>query len=214
MNRNKLKIIILLAVFALLCVFGVLWFCHNYTQILPEETTDPTGDSTAVSTTPVTTLPPETTEETTEPTTESTTAPTTEATTVPETTEATLADIGLKAAQIAKAQLGKPYQYGTAGPDSFDTSGLVQYCYKECGVQIPRSNSALASHGYIVDKEDILPGDAVFFWSTNPGVPEYLGIYTGDGIVVAALNSSKPVMELNMNSGYYTEHFVCVRRFY
>ena len=214
MNRNKLKIIILLAVFALLCVFGVLWFCRNYTEMIPEETTDPAGNSIAVSTTPVTTLPPETTEETTEPTTEPTTMSTTEATTVPETTEAVLADIGLEAAKIAKAQLGKPYQYGTSGPDSFDTSGLVQYCYKECGIQIPRSNSALASHGYIVDKADILPGDAVFFWSTNPGVAEYLGIYTGGGIVVAALNSSKPVMELNMNSSYYTEHFVFIRRFY
>lgn len=214
MNRNKLKIIVLLVVFLLLCVFGILRFCRNYTQILPEETTDTAGNSIAVSTTPVTTQPPETTVETVEPTTEPTTAPTTEATTVPETTETVLADIGIKAAQIAKAQLGKSYQYGTAGPDTFDTSGLVQYCYKECGIQIPRSNSALASHGYIVDKEDILPGDAVFFWSTNHGVAEYLGIYVGDGIVIACLNSSMPVMELNLNSGYYTEHFVFARRFY
>ena len=36
----------------------------------------------------------------------------------------------------------------------------------------------------------------------------------GDGIVIACLNSSMPVMELNLNSGYYTEHFVFARRFY
>ena len=79
---------------------------------------------------------------------------------------------------------------------------------------VPRSNSSLAEYGYIVEKEDILPGDAVFFWSSNPGTAEYLGIYIGDGMVVAALNSSKPVVEFNMNSNYYTEHFVFVRRFY
>lgn len=210
MNSNKLKIVILLAVFALLCTIGTLLIYRNYTEILPEETSAPTTNTTAEPTTQMTTLPVEITEETTEPT----TVPTTEATTVPETTEAILSEIGLKAAQIAKAQVGKSYLYGTAGPDTFDTSGLVQYCYKECGVQIPRSNSALASYGYVVDKEDIQPGDAVFFWSKNPGVAEYLGVYVGDGIVVAALNPSQPVIELNMNSSYYTEHFVFARRFY
>lgn len=218
MNRNKIIISIFLLTFSLLLFIGA-WFISKEPAEKPYGETNPITD-TSVSgntTAPVvsTTVPPnETTQETTEATTEPTTMPTTEATTVPETTAALSADIGLKAAQIAAQQVGKPYQYGSEGPDAFDTSGLVQYCFKQCGISIPRSNSALAGHGYTVDKENIQPGDAVFFWSSTPGIPEYLGIYIGDGKVVAAFNSSKPVTQFDMNSTYYTEHFVFARRFY
>ncbi len=218
MNGNKLKIIVLLLAFVLLCAIAFCAFYRDYSQRTPEQTNEPSADTSEVlpmvPAVPTTALPTETTEETTEATTEPTTTPTTEATTVPETTEAVATDVGLKAAQIALAQVGKPYQYGSAGPDAFDTSGLLQYCYQQCGISIPRSNSALAEYGYIVDKEDILPGDAVFFWSSNEGSAEYLGIYIGNGIVVAALNASKPVTQFDMNSNYYTEHFVFARRYY
>lgn len=218
MNRNKIIISVLLLTFSLL-LFAGAWFIKKGTLEKPNDETNPIKDSavsdfTTVPSIITTTSPAETTQETTEATTEATTMPTTEATTVPETTEAASADIGLKAAQVAAAQVGKPYQYGSAGPDAFDTSGLVQYCFKQCDISVPRSNSALAGYGYTVDKENIRPGDAVFFWSSTPGTPEYLGIYIGDGKVVAAFNSSKPVTQFDMNSTYYTEHFVCVRRFY
>ena len=217
MNKNKLRIIVLLFFFALLLVIGIYGVSGEFHLDLPKET-DPILDTTqndvTIPVVPTISIPVETTNETTIATTEATTVPTTEATTEPETTEAIIADIGLKAAQVAMAQIGKPYQYGSAGPDAFDTSGLLQYCFKECEISIPRSNSALASYGNIVDKEDILPGDAVFFWSSTPGTAEYLGIYIGDGKVVAALNSSKPVTQFDMNSTYYTEHFVFARRFY
>jgi len=214
MNRNKLKIVLLLLVFLLAIVIGALYLLENSVEPLPSQTEPSSSQATDKPIIPGTLIPTasvETTAETTEPTTIPTTVETTVAT---EATEVLSSDIGLQAAKIAMAQVGKAYQYGSAGPDAFDTSGLVQYCYKQCGISIPRSNSALASHGYIVEKEKILPGDAVFFWSSNPGTAEYLGIYIGNGMVVAALNSSKPVVQFDMNSSYYTEHFVFIRRFY
>lgn len=217
MNKNKLRIIVLLFFFALLLVIGIYGVSGEFHLDLPKETNpilDTTQNDVTIPVVPTISIPVETTNETTVATTEATTVPTTEATTEPETTEAIIADIGLKAAQVAMAQIGKPYQYGSAGPDAFDTSGLLQYCFKECEISIPRSNSALASYGEIIDKEDILPGDAVFFWSSAPGTAEYLGIYIGDGKVIAALNASKPVTQFDMNSTYYTEHFVFARRFY
>ena len=33
----------------------------------------------------------------------------------------------------ARAQFGKPYVWGAEGPDSFDCSGLVMWCYEQCG---------------------------------------------------------------------------------
>lgn len=227
MNRKKLNIIMFSLTFILLCLIIV---CLVYIEdirnalngsaetLAGEEfswATLPQGSGgTSTTSVPETTQPTFATVETTAPTTvettEATTIPTTEADTVPDSDP----DIGETAAEVARQQIGKPYQYGGTGPDSFDTSGLVQYCYKMAGVSIPRSNSALADFGYTVEKDDIRPGDAVFFWSKEPGVPEYLGIYIGDGMVVAAMNSSKPVVEFNMNSAYYTEHFVFIRRFY
>lgn len=220
MTQLKLTICVVLLLISLLLTIGTIVILRNdqnYQPTIPsgESLTDQ-NHSTDVHDTvpPVTNIPSETTQETTEETTEPTTVPTTEATTVPETTEEEKHDIGAMAAKVASEQIGKPYKYGTAGPDSFDTSGLVQYCFKQSGVSVPRSNSSLAEYGYVVDKDDILPGDAVFFWSSIPGTAEYLGIYIGNGMVVAAMNSSKPVVEFNMNSSYYTEHFVFVRRFY
>lgn len=224
MTQLKFKICVILLAFSLVLTIGTVVILRGAGGHVPA---DPSGNSThgnesmqqsdiptasqnieTIQTEP-TTLP--TTEATTEPTTQPTEAPTT----VPETTEhVSDADIGVEVARIAADQVGKPYQYGTAGPDSFDTSGLVQYCFKQCGVSVPRSNRELAEYGYIVDKENIRPGDGVFFWSSAPGTAEYLGIYIGNGMVVAAMNSSKPVVEFNMNSAYYTEHFVFVRRFY
>lgn len=228
MSKNKLHIIMLALTVILLCL---IIFCLVYMDEIKarmdweDQTTQPTTEfrwpteSTTLGTyVPSVTVEttPETTEATLETTVETTveTTEATEATTEPETIPDTDPDIGAAAAEIARQQVGKPYQYGAAGPDMFDTSGLVQYCYAQVGISIPRSNSALSAFGYVVDKADIRPGDAVFFWSSQPGEPEYLGIYVGDGIVVAAMNQSKPVVEFNMNSAYYTEHFVFVRRFY
>ena len=223
MAKIKYIICVILLLISLLLTVGTIIILRNDRMQQPGvPSSDPyevqtNGFGTGNTGTPATDAPTETTqptETTTEATTEPTTQPTTEETTVPETTEDVVIDTGALAAKIAAEQIGKPYKYGTAGPDSFDTSGLVQYCFKQCGISVPRSNSALAETGYIVDKEDILPGDAVFFWSSTPGSAEYLGIYIGNGMVVAAMNSSKPVIEFNMNSSYYTEHFVFVRRFY
>jgi cell wall-associated NlpC family hydrolase len=227
MTQVKFRICVLLLVFSLVLTVGTVMILRdsgdNITQqgsaTLPGDTQSLQQSSATL---PPVSQPQETTavttEPTAEPTTEEVTEETTEAppeeTTAPDATESEANTVGDMVAKLAKEQVGKPYRFGTAGPDSFDTSGLVQYCFKECGISVPRSNSALAEHGYIIDKENIRPGDAVFFWSSTPGTAEYLGIYVGEGIVVAALNESKPVVEFNMNSNYYTEHFVFVRRLY
>src|SRR5436309_13571890 len=44
------------------------------------------------------------------------------------------------AVNTALAQVGKPYVWGGAGPNSFDCSGLVQYSYKAAGVSLPHSS--------------------------------------------------------------------------
>lgn len=92
----------------------------------------------------------------------------------------------------ARAQIGKPYEWGATGPDSFDCSGLVNAAFKQIGVSLPRTTGGLITAGASVAKADLRPGDLVF---PNPG---HVQIYSGDGNVVEAPRKGKPVREVPM----------------
>jgi cell wall-associated NlpC family hydrolase len=76
-------------------------------------------------------------------------------------------EIGIVIA-TALAQLGKPYAFGTQGPDTFDCSGLVTYAYRAIGIELPAYTFTLANYGVAVAPGDIQPGDLIF---TRGGVP-------------------------------------------
>lgn len=182
-------------------------------------TTVPTTAPTTAPTTEPTTeaITEETTEVTTEETTEETTAETTEPVptvppTVPPAPESSA--IGAQVAALAKEQVGKPYLYGGVGPDAFDISGLVVYCFARNGTEVPRTTDYQVNAGVAVPWDSIEPGDVVFFWSENPGAAEYEGIYIGDGKFVAARSQDKPVSEMDLWGDYFSSRFVCARRFY
>lgn len=205
-------------VIVIACLLGTVYLLNsrNNDANTPGSTTAGT-----VSMLPGTTAPTQTTDSTTAPT-EATTAPTedttapTEDTTAP-TEEETLPQeelsFGQAVADVALAQVGKPYQHGGAGPDAFDTSGLVYYCFKENGLSVSRLVSGLAAGGQAVEKDQLQPGDVVFFWTENEGEPEYVGIYVGEGKFVAARNGDKPVTEMDLTGSYFSQRFVCARRY-
>ena len=174
------------------------------TKPTEEATTKPTEAPTQSASDPTTT-PTET--PTTTPTEEPTTAPTTEPSAPADGTA------GGKAAALAKELLGKPYKYGSAGPDAFDNSGFLYYCYGQNGVTVPRRTGDLAKQGTEVAKENLLPGDAVFFWSETAGNVEFAGIYVGDGKFIAACNEEAPVKELDMNWAYFAQRYIGARRY-
>ena len=121
---------------------------------------------------PVTTVPATTVPATTVP---ATTVP---ATTVPATTVPAATPVDQVVA-FAKAQVGKPYQYFTAGPDAYDCSGLTLAAYKQIGVKLVHQSLAQSQQGRAVDwtVEPIKPGDLVFMYSTrNPSVISHVGI--------------------------------------
>lgn len=158
------------------------------------------------------TLPPlPTTEPTTVPTTEATTAPT-EETTLP-TTEPVVSSLGEKVAALAREQIGTAYVHGGTSPEGFDTSGLVYFCFKENGITLPRTIDGQVARGQEIRREDLLPGDVVFFWNENEGEAEYVGIYVGDGKFVAARNPEKPTGEMDLNGSYFSPRFVTARRY-
>lgn len=70
-----------------------------------------------------------------------------------------------RAATVALQQLGDPYRYGSAGPRSFDCSGLMQYSYRKAGLNLPRTSSAQARRAHRISKSKLSRGDLMFFTS-------------------------------------------------
>lgn len=102
---------------------------------------------------------------------------------------------------VARAQEGKPYQFGAAGPDAFDCSGLVAYCYQQAtGWRITRSSYDQAELGVeVASGAPLLPGD-VIYWGW--GRADHVGIYIGNRRVINALNEQRGVIDSALDADY------------
>jgi cell wall-associated NlpC family hydrolase len=93
------------------------------------------------------------------------------------------------AIDAAMSQLGKPYRYATAGPDSYDCSGLTHYAWGRAGVYLPRNSRAQMAATPRVPAAAAQPGDLIFYYSPI----SHVGIYLGGGQLVHAPNSGTVV---------------------
>lgn len=100
------------------------------------------------------------------------------------------------ALRTAMTQMGKPYVWGASGPSAYDCSGLVMWAYKQIGVSLPHSSSAQSTMGTAVSKDQLQPGDLVFFYSPV----SHVGIYAGNGMVLNASTSGQPVKMSKLSS--------------
>lgn len=118
---------------------------------------------------------------------------------------------GYEVVALAMQQLGKPYQWGAAGPDRFDCSGLTQYVYGNLGVSLPRVSRQQAGAGVHVDRENLAPGDLVFFRISGNAI-DHVGIYLGDGEFIHAPRKNHPVRLDSLNDRWWQGKFVGGRR--
>ena len=86
------------------------------------------------------------------------------------------------AAKTACRQIGKPYEWAAAGPDTFDCSGLTQYAWDSAGVQLTHYTGAQWTEGAAVSRANLRTGDLVFFYSDH----HHMGMYVGNGLIVHA----------------------------
>jgi peptidoglycan DL-endopeptidase CwlO len=89
---------------------------------------------------------------------------------------------GLIALGFARAQLGKPYEWGATGPATFDCSGLTMQAWGAAGVVLPHFAAAQYAAVAHVAVADLQPGDLVFFGSDI----HHVGIYAGGGQMIDA----------------------------
>ncbi|MBC9717254.1 C40 family peptidase [Streptomyces sp. TRM66268-LWL] len=101
-----------------------------------------------------------------------------------------------KVIAFAQSQIGKPYVWGAAGPDSYDCSGLTQKAWAQAGIELPRTTWDQVKVGTTVSVDNAKPGDLVFFYDDI----SHVGIYIGNGEMIHA---PKPGTNVRVESIYY-----------
>lgn len=96
---------------------------------------------------------------------------------------------GKKAVEFATAQMGKPYEWGAEGPDSFDCSGMTQAAWAAAGISIPRTSQQQWAQLPRVDIEDMRPGDLIVYFDDA----SHIAMYVGDGAMVHAPRPGRTV---------------------
>ena len=104
-----------------------------------------------------------------------------------------------KAVETAYAQLGKPYVWAAAGPNSFDCSGLTMYSWKKAGVSLPHSARMQESSEPNVARANLAPGDLLFYG--NP--IHHVTMYIGKGKMIEAPMAGEDVRIASMDRSDY-----------
>jgi peptidoglycan DL-endopeptidase CwlO len=108
---------------------------------------------------------------------------------------------------IAMQYLGVPYRWGGASPSTgFDCSGFVMYVFAQIGVSLPHSTYAMYGMGAPVARDQLQPGDLVFFDGLG-----HMGIYVGGGSFIHAPHSGD-VVKISSMTGWYASSYVGARR--
>ena len=117
--------------------------------------------------------------------------------------------VGATVVETAKAQIGKPYSYGSKGPNAFDCSGLTYYAYKQHGYTLGSSSASQYASTARVSRENLQPGDLVFFSnSSSGGRVGHVGIYVGNDQYIHAPSAGKTVCYASLSSSWSARHYI------
>lgn|GEM_PF-561503 len=119
----------------------------------------------------------------------------------------------------ALSMLHHPYVYGGRTPGGFDCSGLMYWVWNHAGfwrttphAAFPRDAASQSRVGYPVQRNDLQPGDEVFF-ADRSGYVFHVGMYIGNGLFVHAANPAQGVRVDSLIVGYYARSYAGARRY-
>lgn len=111
--------------------------------------------------------------------------------------------------------IGTPYVWGGDDPeDGFDCSGLTQFVFREtAGIDLPRTAREQRNEGKSIKKQELKPGDLVFFNTTRRRTVSHVGIYIGHNQFVHAPTRGSKVRIDSLANGYWSKKYITARRF-
>jgi peptidoglycan DL-endopeptidase CwlO len=116
--------------------------------------------------------------------------------------------IGTTVVAIAERYLGIPYVYAGASPSQgFDCSGLVMYVFAQVGISLPHYAASQFQYGVPVSRDQLEPGDLVFFNSLG-----HVGIYVGGGNFIEAPHTGDVVKIASLSDSWYAENYDGAKR--
>jgi cell wall-associated NlpC family hydrolase len=95
------------------------------------------------------------------------------------------------AVRVACEQKGKRYVYATEGPNTFDCSGLMTYAWRAAGKTLTHQSGAQFRETARISKDQLQPGDLIFFYSSSN--PSHVGMYIGNGMMIHASRAGVPI---------------------
>lgn len=122
---------------------------------------------------------------------------------------------GSDIASFAMQFVGVPYVYGGASPSGFDCSGFTRYVFAQFGVKLPHGATPQLNSGAEVSRDNLQPGDLVFFQGTyaTSAAASHCGIYIGDGqFIHSASSGNRGITISNLSDSYYSRHYLTARR--
>ena len=107
--------------------------------------------------------------------------------------------VGAQALRAALTRRGDPYVWGAAGPGAFDCSGLVLWAYAQEGIHLDHYTGNQWNEGQHISRNQLEPGDLVFFYADI----SHVGLYLGDGLMVDAPSFGQDVMVQKIDWSIY-----------
>jgi cell wall-associated NlpC family hydrolase len=121
------------------------------------------------------------------------------------------AAVGTAPVDIARRYLGVKYVFGGSDPAvGLDCSGLVQLVFRQMGIAVPRTAQQQFDSTARVPREQLQPGDLVFFARTYADPHDWIthvGIYVGDGLQINAPTEGQVVSIQPVFSGFWGAHY-------
>ena len=106
---------------------------------------------------------------------------------------------------------GVPYRNGGTDPSGFDCSGFVQWVFAQHGVALPRETQEQYRSGTKINRDDVRPGDLIFFETVSRGA-SHVGIALSRDEFVHAPSSRGVVRVERYTSEYWRKRYLGARR--